>query len=470
MLQQPFNFIQLVILSQDPLHHATVPDEGMSDKCRPSVVESKQSQPPGCPPRLLRPFGSPECKWSVSTRAIQDCIQTTNEPDTAPLWPPTERLVEVRDAGHMGLGLFAKVDIPRGARILAELPIFALPAETPLSDHSSDDEDDLLLRHPDKGIENFVDQVDLLGLNSEYIVTMETLDCNEEAAEDQDIKDLIKNFFFQRLDREWRRNRAMLGLDPPVPLAPLPLELQEELNAREIDRYTRLWAIWANNRVKFGEGATMASGVFLHASRINHSCCPNAWYDFNPHVGNREPRIEMLTTHTIRDIAAGEQILVAYDAMSLKLRDERTERLAMMWDVYDCGCALCTDPLVEALQQRAYRLWQAANDWVRPWPLTGLLASAENDSFAPCKDGLEALKMGEEVIALLTHPVWNVREMALAEAYVQSASQLECFAWDSDLTNKHTGTSSALLYARGSPPIRRWACRMPRLSITGKEP
>ncbi|KAJ4423135.1 SET domain-containing protein 5 [Gnomoniopsis sp. IMI 355080] len=330
----------------------------------------------------------------------------------------------------MGLGLFAKVDIPRGARILAELPMFTMPVEAPLSAHSSDDEDDLLPRHPEKDIEDFVDQVDILGLDSEYIMTMETLCCNEETAQDEDIKDLIRNFFFQRVDRAWRHNRAILGLDPPDPLAPRPLELQEDIDAREIDRYARLHAIWANNRIKFGEGATMDSGVFLLASRINHSCCPNAWYDFNPHVGNREPRIEMLTTHAIRDIAAGEQILVGYGAMSLKLREERTAKLAA-WDIYGCVCALCTDPLVEALQERAHALWQAANDWVRPWPFTKLRLA--EDDIAPCKDGFEAVKMGEEVIALLTHPMWNVREVALAEAYKLCSIICERLATNPDL-------------------------------------
>ncbi|KAJ4393278.1 SET domain-containing protein 5 [Gnomoniopsis smithogilvyi] len=81
----------------------------------------------------------------------------TNERATCPLRPPKQHFVEVRNEDHKGLGLFAKRDIPRGARILAELPLFTVPTETPPSDHSSDDENNILLRRDDKNIENFVD-------------------------------------------------------------------------------------------------------------------------------------------------------------------------------------------------------------------------------------------------------------------------------------------------------------------------
>ncbi|KAJ4393277.1 hypothetical protein N0V93_002485 [Gnomoniopsis smithogilvyi] len=168
-------------------------------------------------------------------------------------------------------------------------------------------------------------------------MAMVTLYCNEQEGQDKDAKDMIGNSLF---------DGTKIGSTPLELMTPI---LQEQI---------------------FGEGTTMDSGVFFLTSRINHSCCPNAWYDFNPHTSNRQPRIEMLTTHAICDIAAGEQILLGYDAVSLKLREKRTEELASM-DAYNCDnsvCALCTDPLVEASQQRAYTLWQAADYWARPWP------------------------------------------------------------------------------------------------------
>lgn len=286
----------------------------------------------------------------------------------------------------MGHGLFAKQNIPRGARILAELPLFTMPLEKPITDVDS-----LYLVSDHKDMEDFIEQVDLVKLDSQNIKTMETLYCNEEEARDQDITHAIKNFIFRQIRIQWAIDCAKVGPERP----PIPARLLERLRSPNIDRYARLWAIWNNNRVKLGQGASRDSGVFLLASRINHSCCPNAWYDFNPHVGHKlSTRVEMLTTHAIRNITAGEQIFVGYDAMSLTPRHERVAQLAT-WDVPNCVCALCTNPVVEALQQRACRLWPA---------------------IGTCQDAFKALKLAEEVVALITHPMWNVRDGTLADA------------------------------------------------------
>lgn len=54
-------------------------------------------------------------------------------------------------------------------------------------------------------------------------------------------------------------------------------------------------------------------GIFLRASRFNHSCIPNAWYNWNPYYtdARRNPR-GSLTVHAIRNIRADEEILVNY--------------------------------------------------------------------------------------------------------------------------------------------------------------
>lgn len=340
----------------------------------------------------------------------------------------------------MGLGLFAKENIPRGARILAELPLFTMPTETPLSAHSSDDLDDLLLRRHDQDIIDFVDCITLKGFEDPGVLAMETLFCNEAEAQNKNTRLVINKYIFEQLAPTWKLNRddyfrpllvddhasSAAAAPPPEP------DFKIGHLHRYADRYVRLWAIWQNNRVKFGAGASKDSGVFRLASRLNHSCCPNAWYDFNPHTGHsRLPAVETLTTHAIRDIAAGEQVLVGYDAVSLKSRGARAEKFAE-WDIGGggCVCALCTEPLVEALQERAATLWRAAEQWVRLGAGTGPRSSAEEEEeveeggVAACRDAYEALKMGEEVIALLTHPVWNVREMALAEACVETLSYL----------------------------------------------
>lgn len=342
----------------------------------------------------------------------------TDSLSQAPLRPPTQRIVEVRDAGHMGLGLFAKENIPRGARILAELPLFDMPAEQPLPNGLTGEDltlyQDLCLDNEHQDLEDFIKEVDLVGMDSQNIKTMETLYCNEEGARDENNKHTIKNFLFRRIKVQWAIDCGKAGHSQRTPI---PASRLERLRSPDTDRLARLWAIWNNNRIKLGRFATRDSGIFHLASRINHSCCPNAWYDFNPNTGTDYfQQIEMLTTHAIRDIKAGEQILVGYEAMSLQLRSERVAKLATTWKLYHCVCALCTNPVVEALQQRAYVLWQAADFWVRPWPSSE--QRLVKQGIAPCKDAYEALKRGEEVIAWLTHPIWNVRDSSLAEAYV----------------------------------------------------
>ncbi|KAL8743806.1 MAG: hypothetical protein Q9184_008073 [Pyrenodesmia sp. 2 TL-2023] len=53
-------------------------------------------------------------------------------------------------------------------------------------------------------------------------------------------------------------------------------------------------------------------GIFLEAARFNHSCLPNAWFNWNPHLG-QNPR-GRLTVHAIKDITIGEEILINYQA------------------------------------------------------------------------------------------------------------------------------------------------------------
>lgn len=329
-----------------------------------------------------------------------------------------ERLVEVRDAGQMGLGLFAKENIPRGARILAEVPLLQMPRDHPIrlpyraEDHLSDGCSPEQWYY-EMEVGEWVEEVAVRGLHSEAIKAMGALYCNEEEAQDEEIKGIIKEYLFELVAPECHMSPIEFCQHYGLPER---VVLDEEIQDYATDHYTRLHAIWANNRVKYGSGTIFDSGIFPLASRINHSCCPNAWYDYNPDVGNKQPRVEMLTTHAIRDIAAGEQILVGYDAVSLKPRRQRLRKLTT-WDIYNCVCALCTDPLVEALQERACLLWQTVNTSLRAWQWP--VAYMPVEGLTLCKDGFEALKMGEEVIALLTHPSWNVREMALAEAYVK---------------------------------------------------
>lgn len=63
----------------------------------------------------------------------------------------------------------------------------------------------------------------------------------------------------------------------------------------------------------------LPSGIFMKASRINHSCCPNAFFAWNPNLGQ-------LTIHAMFDILPDVEITIAYD-FPFQSRDIRQEKL-----------------------------------------------------------------------------------------------------------------------------------------------
>jgi SET domain len=78
------------------------------------------------------------------------------------------------------------------------------------------------------------------------------------------------------------------------------------------------------------------SGIFLEASRFNHSCSPNARYSWNPFR-------RCLTIHALREIAIGEEIFVSYLAgrnVYGSTRSARQHRL-MKYN-FTCACAVCS--------------------------------------------------------------------------------------------------------------------------------
>ena len=85
--------------------------------------------------------------------------------------------------------------------------------------------------------------------------------------------------------------------------------------------------IWEANCFRMGKGG----GVFLKASRINHSCTPNAHFAWNVNI-QRE------TIHAIADIQANEEILISYCYPHLDVyhRQQKLEPYG-----FDCSCAPC---------------------------------------------------------------------------------------------------------------------------------
>ncbi|EJP61138.1 SET domain-containing protein 5 [Beauveria bassiana ARSEF 2860] len=76
-------------------------------------------------------------------------------------------------------------------------------------------------------------------------------------------------------------------------------------------------------------------GLFLEASRINHSCRHNAQNTWNENIGR-------LTIHALCDIEEGQEITISY----LSRRMEYTERRRLLQAkfCFDCECELCLLP------------------------------------------------------------------------------------------------------------------------------
>lgn len=95
--------------------------------------------------------------------------------------------------------------------------------------------------------------------------------------------------------------------------------------------YGPVIGITMTNAIPFGSGGA-DGGIFPRAARINHACKPNSQNVWN------ENRKE-LTIHAFKDIAAGEEITIAYvDAMEVFAA--RKERLEGAFG-FACACETC---------------------------------------------------------------------------------------------------------------------------------
>ncbi|KAL8996872.1 MAG: hypothetical protein Q9169_003724 [Polycauliona sp. 2 TL-2023] len=99
---------------------------------------------------------------------------------------------------------------------------------------------------------------------------------------------------------------------------------------------------YANNfeMEKTDQGATQ--GIFLEASRFNHSCIPNAWCNWNPHyIYSDESPPGTFTVYAIRNILQGEEIVVNYRCEDAYM--EASERRGKLKSHYNfrCCCPAC---------------------------------------------------------------------------------------------------------------------------------
>ncbi|KAI4241320.1 MAG: hypothetical protein L6R40_004626 [Gallowayella cf. fulva] len=112
----------------------------------------------------------------------------------------------------------------------------------------------------------------------------------------------------------------------------------------------------------FGMGGGQ-QGMFLEASRFNHSCLPNACFFWNPHLGaNPQGRLTIFATH---DISRQEEICVDYQCRSCYLPCvQRQGNLARDYGFY-CTCPACDLTTARGQLSEQRRSQMAAIDRVR---------------------------------------------------------------------------------------------------------
>ena len=95
--------------------------------------------------------------------------------------------------------------------------------------------------------------------------------------------------------------------------------------------------VFAANSFAMGKtGGRENQGIFPIASRLNHSCVPNAYFAWNW-------KSKTLTVHALTPIRSGNEILVDYRVENyLKPRDERRQELSDDY-YFDCNCPACED-------------------------------------------------------------------------------------------------------------------------------
>ncbi|ROV89455.1 hypothetical protein VMCG_10198 [Cytospora schulzeri] len=282
-------------------------------------------------------------------------------------------LVEVRSAGSMGKGVFAKRDIPRGMRIIDEDPLFVVfdrPPNEELAEGA------------------FVQDI------AAFCQTARGLPIDK-------LKELDRLYYDASYDSVGDKNRIRDWYVAEGVTDEYGRILSGRNLAYAVVVMARRYTIFKDNCARVGVDDTGEdSGLFLLYSRINHSCSPNAHAHYNGTT-------ERLTVHATRDIEAGEQVFVQYVDNACLPREQRQEQAKKFG--FTCVCPTCTaDPVPGSLRGRMYQLEQ------------GIMRYIDNDpdeAVSMPELPSQALSWVEELMGLLQNPAVDLHNSTLRNAY-----------------------------------------------------
>ncbi|OAL44501.1 SET domain-containing protein [Pyrenochaeta sp. DS3sAY3a] len=103
----------------------------------------------------------------------------------------------------------------------------------------------------------------------------------------------------------------------------------EDQHEARIAKEATIMSIFQTNCMEMRQG----TGLYVHASRFNHSCNPNAAFSFNGNLG-------METVHIMHDVAEGEELTFSYCDMS---HDKATRAWELKHYGFKCDCRACTE-------------------------------------------------------------------------------------------------------------------------------
>jgi hypothetical protein len=200
---------------------------------------------------------------------------------------------------------------------------------------------------------------------------------------------------------------TMTSLNAPKPLWLNSIEAAvRKLSPAHLDSYlslqnshdkcscfrTPLLGLFATNSFTFSEGD---SGIYLTASRFNHSCSPNAHYRPNQSTGE-------LHFFALRTISRGEEISISYISRRSLYGSPRRSREAILRSTYHftCVCSVCSlsgaeSKKCDARRQRLNELWETLGRLIPTPEEEGQSLNAIIDA---CAEGIRLLQEeGESV-------------------------------------------------------------------------
>jgi hypothetical protein len=158
------------------------------------------------------------------------------------------------------------------------------------------------------------------------------------AAQEEDLEELRQLF---------KDDDRLRGTEGPVPKRNVyertlllsnvdPVTKKVRHNGLQYNRGANLVAIFKVNHFKIRNWANTGDqeGIFLDAARLKHSCTANCYVSWNP-------VLNMLCVHATRNIHAGEELCISYDADLLIFENGEQRKARLQTYGLVCECAAC---------------------------------------------------------------------------------------------------------------------------------